>query len=81
METGGLDARLRLVAARLDDKAELDRLAGVIESDAAAVQSKISTQEIREAIRRLVTAHYGGTLDQLTTGAARLFGFNVRIPI
>ncbi len=43
VETGGLDSGLRLVAARLDDKAELDRLADAIQSDAAAVQSKINT--------------------------------------
>jgi hypothetical protein len=32
-------------------------------------------QEIREALRRLVAAHFGGTLEQLTTGAVRLLGF------
>ena len=32
-------------------------------------------QEIREALRRLVAAHYGGAVEDLATGVARLFGF------
>ncbi|MEI8396688.1 MAG: DUF3320 domain-containing protein [Rhodospirillaceae bacterium] len=47
----------------------------VAESSTLRKPDTLPPQEIREAIRRLITAHYGATLDQLTTGVARLFGF------
>ena len=45
------------------------------ESSSLRKPEYLPPQEIREALRRLVAAHYGGTAEDLATGVARLFGF------
>ena len=45
------------------------------ESSSLRKTEYLPPQEIREALRRLVAAHYRGTAEDLATGVARLFGF------